>query len=361
MKVETKLLSRVLDVNSRNLPATHVIPYFQNILFEVKDNKCTIVTGDEVSEIATYIQVEEADDHRFCIDGKSFIDTVKLIDEEFITITIKGKSALIKAGKSKFKLPCLEPSHFPRLITSETDYTNVPNEIIKHFEKVNGYINPKDSRPVLTGVNLVTKGNKLMIQGSDSFVFFNAELPVDQEVPSGTINKRIVDVIGAFREAIQINYAVDGKCVILKDGSITIKVRLIDGNFPNISPFLEAPRKNRIVANKQKLLKALKRAMIYTSLKSKMVILEFDSDSNTIKVYAEHVELSKKSVEIFEPESFSSESYKLGVNGLFLQNLINTIDSENIALENASPKAPLFVTDEDGISGIDCFMAPMSI
>lgn len=362
MEIEVKALNIVLAVNSRNLSDKHTIPYFQNIMFDVKDGKCTVVTGDQITEIATHLQVSNAEDAKFCIEGTSFIETMKLIDDEIITITVKDTTAIIQAGKNKYRLGCMDAKLFPRLLTDNEEYVGLPLNTVKHIESAAPFIKHNDTRTSLTGVNMGYSKGHLHIQGTDSFIFYNGKIEIDDEVESCIINRKIVDIIGCFKDSIVIDYAVNNKCAIFKDPAVTVKVRLVEGKYPDAAVYFDAPKANSILVNKQQFTKAVKRSNIYTSKAERKLVFEMDTETEQVKMGAEDKPYNKKFYELFDAEKMESEEDMFALNPLFLQTVLNCVESDNVLIrKNSGEREAVFFRDEEGTSGMECFVAPTTI
>lgn len=362
IKIKTSSLNLVLDTNVKCVGTTKIQPILATILINVQDKKCRLTTSDGVAEVSTFLMVDADEDMSVCVDAKTFISTVKLVDAEEIVLTVKGKALMIKAGRSAYKIPFFPGKDFIRIKPIEDmKLSNIPSDIIKSITKAASYINPNDSRPTLTGVSIRKVENKAVVQATDAFSFYSNSFPCDDNFSDCIINYSIVNLIDSFKSSPEIQFGSDDKVAVFTDGSTTINVRLIDGEYPKTDKFLTMKKGNYMIIERQSFIKAVKRAMIYAKMSSKQIVIKTDVENKTIKIISEDADVSKASNEVLEPEVFNLEDVTIGLNYSFLLNNLNTIESSHVRMYINNPREMAFVVDGDDCFDEVTFVLPMNI
>ena len=95
----------------------------------------------------------------------------------------------------------------------------------------------KAPRPVLKGIQIVSNGERVIATGTDSrrAALFNYELKTE-EIPSIIVpNKILADALLLFSDEEVVSEIGNG-FLVLKQESVTVFMKLIDGAYPNVAP-----------------------------------------------------------------------------------------------------------------------------
>lgn len=362
IKIKTSSLNVVLDTNVKCVGTTKIQPILATILINVKESKCRFTTSDGVAEVTTFLMAEADEDISICVDAKTFISTIKLVDAEDVVLTIKGKTLMIKAGRSAYKIPTFPGKDFIRIKPSdEIKLSTLPPEIISSITKASSYINPNDSRPTLTGVSIRRFENKAIVQATDAFSFYSNSFTCEEDFKDCIINYSIVNLIDSFKASPEIKFGSDDKVATFKDNNTTINVRLIDGAYPKTDQFIGMKKGNYMIIERQSIIRAVKRAMIYAKMSSKQIVIKTDVENKTIKIISEDADVSKASNEVLEPEVFNLEEIVIGLNYSFFLNTLNTIESSHVRIYINKPNEMVFVVDGDDCFDEVTFVLPMMV
>lgn len=368
--LETKLLNQVLDVNAKNLGSGKIIPMFETVLFKIEKGVCNITTSDGISETTTFMKInDESINENFAVDGSAFVNTIKLIDDEFVDLIIKGSALTIKAGKSKFKMSTFPGKDFPVIpFKSDIEFIKIPTDSVSRIIKAGSCVNPNDTRISMSGINMYTEKGKLIIQGTDAFIFYRSTSEVEQgEIESVVINKVITSVIENFKNATELYFATDNKTAVFKSSSAIIKVKLVDASqkYPQeaANKFVEKlGKQGSFTIHRMALIKAIKRAMIYSKIDTKGILISCNDEEKVITVTSESRETHRSSSEELVYKSFElGQDASVGVNSSFMLSMLNNIESEYVRVQVAGLREPVFITDPDGLSDETTVIAPFNI
>src|SRR3990167_6600130 len=86
-----------------------------NILFSVADNKLTLMATDlEIEMLAIVNCVANSVANNVTIPAKKIVDIIKSLDDDIFTLKFDHSTAIIRSGRSQFKLPTLSAENFPQ-------------------------------------------------------------------------------------------------------------------------------------------------------------------------------------------------------------------------------------------------------
>lgn len=354
MKLNVKSLIQVLDINTKCLTGSKVIPNYDNLLFEFNEKGCNITSGNGVIQVKTFIkpiEIVEGSLPDFQIEGKTFIDTVKLIDEEEITFEVKENIATIKAGRKKYKLAIASPIEYPRMKSDIKEFTTVPNSIVANIINASKLVDNNNLRESVSGVNIFSKDDKLHIMGSNGSLYFFSKIPSQgEDFADIQINREVASIIDVFQNSNDIQLKKDSKSIILIADSIEVIVRLVDAAFPSSlivkNCLVDKARKgNNFPISKNDLSKSIRRASLYADFNNKTIVFNFKD--NEVSIESENVAHNKSSNEVIETPEGSVNDMEVKFNFTFLQRTLSAVDFENMLVNVESSNSPMNFIDKD--------------
>ena len=355
MEINLKALLTTLEANAKVLGGNKVIPAYENLVFEIKEGKCTITSGDGKVQVTTVMFIDKTVTESFEVYGKTFIETLKLSDSETVTLKIKDNMLLIGAGKSKYKLPITTGNNFPRIKVEEEDVFNISNEIVTQIIKASNFDNPNDLRLALSGISIRYDKGKIFVESSDSHKFYHGSIDSNVQIPSVILQHSIANIIDTFKGSEKLEISVSKKSTTFRNDYVEVTVLNIDEKFPDVSRFVILPE-TFIKVNKNLLVKSIKRAMLYSNVTTKMIILTVKDSKLTVT--SEDIDYNKQSkdeVDLIE----ANIDINIGTNGNFLLSVLSVLDAEEVKLNMDSPTTPIKINSEN--SSIICLVMPMVI
>lgn len=371
--LETKRISQVLDINAKCLGASKIIPMYESILFNIKGGKCNIVTSDGTSEITTFMKVDdESINESFAVEGKVFMDTIKLIDQPEITLELKEKTLIVKAGKSKYKMSVYPSKDFPIMPYDETiESVKIPNDTADKMIKSGVCVDGNGIRTSMSGINIYSEKGKLIIQGTDSFNFYRSTVDFDGDnIESVVINKNIVAIVDTFKNTNDLHFSTNKKIALFKDGSATVKVNLVDiappnSGYPNKSANELISRVGKggyFTINRIALIKSIKRAMIYSNTETRGVVFSCSEEDKDVLIYSSSKVLNRESNEPLEVKSFQiGKDLKVGFDSRRLLTALNLIESDLVKIQLTGPREFMVISNNEGDSSEISIVMPQHI
>lgn len=274
--------------------------------------------------------------------------TKKLPNNIHLTVNEKQK-VIIKSDEIVTKLNGFSSDEYPTLPhIDETNSINIPNfELIELIKQTTFAVSKSESRPILTGVNLLFKDNHLSFISTNSHRLAFRELEIETGisgsfiVPSTSLNE-LIKLISNHSSEVQI-YLTENY-IVFKSNSFSLFSRLIEGNYPNISGLLPKESKTIISLNTNQLLKGVDRACIFASeWKNNNVILEINKDGSKIKISSNSTEIGRieetQNITMIKGETDLS----ISLDGSFLLDALKEIREDEIKMSFGGSMRPVLI------------------
>jgi DNA polymerase-3 subunit beta len=149
----------------------------------------------------------------------------------------------------------------------EAEYTEIPSRVlIEIIDQTVFAVAKSESRPVLTGVNMLFKDNQLTCVATNSQRLTLRKYAIESSITGsftipGTSLSELTKLISHDTGVIQI-FVIDSY-MVFKSNTTLLYTRLIDGNYPNVIDFLPNHSKTIITLNTKQLLKGIDRACLF--------------------------------------------------------------------------------------------------
>lgn len=197
-KVNKQIFYNALSIASRAISSNSPVPILVGIRIEAEKNLLRITSSDANLSIVQTLSNEQdeklglsvIEEGTIVIDSRYLIDIVKKIDSDEISIEIiDGTLTHFSGEKAEFRINGYRPSDYPTI-----DFSEPSTRFTMSYETLNNVISGtafaasvKETRPVLTGVNMRNDGTNLTCTATDSFRLARKQLPLASEPFSVTV------------------------------------------------------------------------------------------------------------------------------------------------------------------------------
>jgi len=317
-----------------------------HIFFATDGDRCILKATD--SEIGLQIQTDQIMiDHQgtFTVNGKKFLDVIRILKDDEITLELFDASLLVKQQHSKFKLPTFDPAAYPSFpsIDEKPQITLDSLSLIQNLKKISPAIDTNNPKFELNGALINIKHDSTDLVGTDTRRLAIASIPGNNSEELSLIvpKKAILEIQKLFLDQIDIYY--DETNLIITNENYFFYTRLINGKFPDYQRIIPASVKHSITLPKKEMIDSIK--MITTiSQEIKMTLLSDAIIFNSLS--ADNVE-AKTEIEI---ATGLNEKYELSFNSRYILDFISQIDKHEFTLEFNEPSLPFIVKDENFIT-----------
>jgi DNA polymerase-3 subunit beta len=357
------ILKALSNVNGA-VEKRNTIPVLLNVKIEATNGRVNLTATDMDIVIISSSLANVNEDGSTTVPAQLFYDIVRKIPDGVninISLSEDKTNAKIIYGKSKFTLPCLDPSEFPVLSEGEmtVDFNIKSSELIKIIDKTRFAISSDETRFYLNGLflhavktekgaqirGIATDGHRLALASSD-------QCSLKEEISGVIIPRKTVNEIRKIIEGNEETQLAFSKAKIkVKSGSAVIISKLIDGEFPDYDKVIPKGN-NEIVKVKRKLMfDAVDRVATIATDKNKSIKFVASDDKIMLQVTTNDGGDADEEIDA----QFKGETIETGFNSKYLLEILGQINQEFININLKDGNAPALINTEDN-SGLYVIM-----
>ncbi len=363
IEIDKDQLMESISIADSIIPSRSVNAILANCLFNVIKNEIEIISSDNEIGIKTRVDAQADSDISFTADGKRFYGILKELPEGVVYIDVNDSFSLdmkSKDIKGHYKLIGTSGDDYPELPSFYSDdVIEIKQDELKNMIKKVMYAAASDTlKPVYNGIFLVSdSSNKVTLVATDSrrlaIISRNLDIQVDIEngviIPLKTINElyRLLTSDGVCRFSLKTN-----QC-FFKIKDTEIMSRVVDGQYPNYKQVIPKEYESIVNVQTEKLLKSLRRAMVFTREPSNRIILHFNKDNLKIEAITPELGETEEDIPI---ESNATEDISIGINAQFLLEALKEMNSYSIEIGITGQMSPLTIIPENDRDYISVIM-----
>ena len=341
----------ILQAVSRSVGVRSSLPVLANILIQASKNKLKIAaTNLEIGVIKT-ASAQVLEDGETTIPAKTITETIAGLPDQNIDLEVKADILQIQSGKFQASVNGISAQEFPVIPTPSGEAVNFDKQILLSCTQIMFAAAADGGRPVLTGILIETKGEKLNFVATDGFrlAFRQISLPKGMGsfkslIPKRTLEEvvRIIseDLSGSGEDdKVTISSSQNQNQVIFEVGSTIISSRLIEGQFPDWEKIIPQKFICRAVVERGELVSAVKLASIFARNEASVVTLEVSVDK--ISLTSETKEVGQQQNEV--DAQIEGENIKIAFNTRFLLDALVASDSSSVTMEFSGSLSPTVI------------------
>jgi DNA polymerase III subunit beta len=289
------------------------------------------------------------------LPGRLLLDVVRSLPNDDLALEYRSQTQDVEiiSGTAKFHLRTLPTEDFPKLPTAGDARTiKVPAPaFIETVARVGRAASRDEARPHLTGVLVSAGGNELRMVATDSYRLAVKETklesaiegePLEANVPVRALQE--LTRIAAADGAEEIEVAALENQVVFRAGDVVLSSRLIEGRFPNYKQLLPETYEHELRLSRAELLDVVKRISL---MAQKNAPLRMKFEDGALEVSAETPDIGEARESL--PAPFKGEALEIGFNPEFLQDGLDSAESEELIFKLISPHRPgLIQSGDDG-------------
>jgi DNA polymerase-3 subunit beta len=317
------------------------IPILSNILISGEKNSVHIVATDLEIGVMEIAEADKVEKGAICVSARKLYDVVRELSEEQVEVQ-SGENfwVSIKAGKTIFNLPGLDPKEFPAFpLTEGSAYFSVgASDLLEMIEKTVFAASSEESRFNLNGIYM----EKVKRENEELFRMVATDghrlSMIDKEIKSTLEEKGIIisrrgltelkKVLGDDEETEIAISLQDNNCVFKTERTIVV-VRLLEGEYPDYQQVIPKENDKHIILDRKAFIGALRRAHVIASEKGEGVKFSIHGDSMEIKTGGPDVGDVQEEIKI----DYQGGPVEVSFNARYLLDVLNIIDTEKVKME----------------------------
>lgn len=344
-----------LGIVSRAISPNSPTPALAGIKIDADDNKVVFTGSDSTMSIQITLSGEDErlniavqDPGTIVADAKYLLEIFKKFETDTVTVELlDGTLTHFCDGKSQFKLNGYRPSDYPKISFENLDISFMVKyeDLVDMIGKVAFACAFKETRPVLTGVNFISDGEKIVCAATDSFRLAQIVLPIKADKFNVTVPaKALNELKNVFKPGDAITVSVSNREMMFCSENKIMKTTLLNGAYPEVQKLIPIDFKYHMTADRRVLLSGIDRASFLKQDGISIVRFEIKPGQDVI--------LSSRSLEIGDfTERISAvvegeDGMKVSFIGSYLADALKALESDKVRISFNEPVKPFILANE---------------
>ena len=368
--VSRDVLYKNLSAISGVLGTNSTLPILDNFLFAVEGDMLTLTASDLDATMTATVQLANVEgEGSVAVPSKTILDTLKLMDDTPIVFEIDMEKFILKfsAVNGEYDSSCFPGEEYPVMKTMEEPQSfEIEAHILQRAISKTLFATGNDElRPNMMGVLCELSNENITFVATDAHKlvrYSNNAVKVEEDISFILPKKPITQlksILAGFNEKVLVEYTTNTHHIRFSFGNIVLFSSLKEGKFPAYQAVIPKDNPNKFVVDRKDFHKSICRVGIYSNQSTFQVRISL-SDEKTV-ITAEDLDYSNKAEENIKG-SYEGEQMDIGFNSKFLKEMLENLDSREIALEMSMPnRAALLVPTEQDSTEEDLLMLIMPV
>ena len=327
IRAERDDLADVLARANRAVGTRTALPVLQGLLCEVSGTTLRVTGTDLDMTVRTQAEVEVIEEGKAVIPGRLLSEAVRKMPAGQVTIGVSDTDIEIQGNGPRFTLRPLNVEDFPVLDEVVSEGVEVDGEeLVDAINQVTIAASGDGARPILTGVLFESSEEGLRSLAHEEMLSLaGVGLEGTALVPARGL-RELARTIGAPKVIAQLR---DREAVFSSDRG-TLRLRLIDGNFPKYQSLLPKTYPNQVVLNKEELLDALGRVALVAEdhIPVRLKLME-----GGVEVTVTRQDVGGESEHLSGEFTGTDEEVTIAFNPRYLQDGVNAMPGESVRIQ----------------------------
>lgn len=339
-------LDYAINIVNKAIGLNNTLPVLNNILLKAEGKKLYFSSTNLEIAISCSIDADVRSEGAITVPAKLITSYIALLTDEKVELSIAdGVSLAVDSSSSHTKIKCINADEFPLIpkIEKGQEFTVKTSDLFTAINETVFAASTNTSRPVLSGVLVLSKGDGLKLVATDSYRLAEKTLKFSKKptddiyciVPARTMMELSKILSKAESKDIKINIS-SNQALFSADG-VELISRLIEGKFPDYEKIIPADKKTEISVSVEDLALVLKRVSLFARENNNSVKLSATNDGK-MAVSSEETKIGEEKAEV--PVKIEGENNKISLNAQYLLDVLTYIGEEKASIilnDKASP------------------------
>ena len=342
----TKDISAAVGAASKVVNQHTTVPILSNVLLQADDGKIAVRATDLELTLEHAFPAEITEVGSVTVPAKLFSSYLGNLPAGMLELTGTPTRASIKCERSNYDFHALPADEYPPL-PAATRGSHFAVAAKRFRDGIDGTIFAASSEEargaVLMGTLLELEGDALTMVATDGYRLAKFTTTLDEGisgseryiVPSRALAEVARNLGGGEQIAVSALGAQSNQ-LQLTSGTVSITVRLVDGQYPNYQQVIPAKFDRSVTVNTAALIGSLRRAELVAGDRASMVKL---SVANQTLIVTASSDISGNAYEEIEIEQ-TGEDLAIAFNARYLVEILNHVKSDKTVIEFLGPLSP---------------------
>jgi len=325
-------LNRKMNAMSSVVPGKTTMPILSTVLISAEKGNFSISATDLDISVTSRVNGEVKEEGKIAAPAKKIAEIVKSLAGDEVLIETTGEKVTLSCGRSKFVVNSRSADDFPKMPKQEskTAFTVDPEIISELSQKTKYAVSADLTRPALCGVFWEVDRKGIAMIATDGHRLAKAEIAMDlgsaQKVEV-IVPPKALDHLRTYAEGEkEVSVSIGENSISFEMKDTVIYSRLLEGPFPNYQRVIPAKNEKELVVSRSALSEATKRVSILSDTLTRQVVFSIAKNKLTLNVSTAELGEAREEIEA----SFGGEPMDIGYNANYLQDVLRTIDAEEI-------------------------------
>lgn len=345
-------LARGLGIVGRAVALRSTLPITSNVLIATEHGRVKLAATNLDIALSCWIGGQIEEEGAITVPARLLTDFVNSLPADRISMTLAPRSRQVKlvCARNEATIGGMDADDFPPIPAVEGDTLEIDARTLREaISQVVFSAATDDSRPVLTGVDLVVEGNRVTLAATDGFRLSVRHLDLKKKagerqevvVPSRALSE-LSRLLQDQEEPVQMTFNAARTQVLFRLKDVELVAQLIQGTFPDYSRLIPKEWGSRAVVEVRDFLQETKIASIFARDGSGIVRITFeageDGQPGEMTIIARAEEIGDNSGKL--DAVVEGEPSKIAFNARYLQDVLQVLDGGRVSLETTGPSQP---------------------
>ncbi len=347
VNIEQKILYQGINMVQKAVSGKSTMPILKGIYMEaVKDKGLHLIGTDLEMGIEYWIEAEVIEEGNIVLNARHLYDIIRELPKEEINLKVDSDNyeCEISCPPSRFNIKGYAPEEFPQLPQVEEPIElEFPQEILKSMiEEIRFSTATDETQPALTGAFFELQENELTMAATNTYRLACTNRKIDFDLPEEKIEiilpaKTLNELYNLLEDEGKINIYLSSNYIKFKFNEIILISRLIEGQFPNYKQVIPEEYKSKIIVDREKLHKAVKRAAVIAKLDSN--VLHLSTKDEKLIINSLDSEDGHAHEEVFM--QIEGPDQEINIDANYLIDVLKVVKEDKVVLELIGPLNPL--------------------
>ncbi|HAI75395.1 MAG TPA: DNA polymerase III subunit beta [Microscillaceae bacterium] len=343
--VSSAILQKQLSAIQGVIASNPTLPILENLLLSLDKSTLTATASDLNVFMTTQVSVESSDTGSIAVPAKIFLDTLKNLPEQPVTIEANQEnfSVEITAYSGKYQITGAPAGDYPRLPeTKAAQNIDVDCSLLKKaLSNTLFAVGADELRPAMTGLFFKVSADAANFVATDShrlIRYTRTDVQMEEEnLTNGLIvPKKALSILKGVlpEEGVMMQLNFSSSHAFFSFQQIRMIARLIDENFPDYVNAIPQNNTNELTIDRAEFLNALKRVAIFTNKTTHQIRLKLTTTQ--LEVLAEDVDFGNRASERLACD-YQGEEMEIGFNVQFLIEMLSNLLTKEVVFSFSTP------------------------
>lgn len=331
------------------------------VRIEVKGNRAAFRTSNGDTAMQYVVGITDGQDGTVFVPTRQLRDFENCMPNGTITLKEENNRLTMSVGKVAMTLSLMPVDTAPQFSFPTGEGVSIPApSFAEALHQVTAVASSDETKAVLTGILLEARDTGLRLVATDSYRLAVRDIAGASGLPEGTsivapaaALKAFADVFG---DAKNVTVRLAENQVGFEIENVKMVTRLIRSPFPSYQTVLQNEANTVALADRDELMRALRRAEVATRTATPIVRLTFSPKGNKVDMAAAGVSCDGMQEEM--AISGTGDDVTINANPTYVITALNGLDTDKVKIAFSGPLRPVLVTGANGAEDLRYVVMP---